>query len=78
MSDTTIIPPVEGPQEEAPQDETSPFIHLSFPKATTIVISVLIVLLAAVTGLAIAGTFLLGSAHGATGHAQALESAQFW
>ena len=71
MSDTTIIPPVEGPQEEAQQDETSPFIHLSFPKATTIVISVLIVLLAAVTGLAVAGTFLLGSAHGATGHAQA-------
>lgn len=75
MSDTTIIPPVEGPQEEASQDETSPFIHLSFPKATTIVISVLIVLLAAVTGLVVAGTFLLGSAHGATGHAQAQYSA---
>lgn len=75
MSDTTIIPPVEGPQEEAPQDETSPFIHLSFPKATTIVISVLIVLLAAVTGLAAAGLTMLGSAHGATGHAQAQFSA---
>lgn len=71
MSDPTIIPPVEGPQEETPQDETSPFIHLSFPKATTIVISVLIVLLAAAIGALGAGTFLLGSAHGATGHVQA-------
>ena len=75
MSDTTIIPPVEGPQEEAPQDETSPFIHLSFPKATTIVISVLIVLLAAAVGALGAGTFLLGHAHGATGQAKAQYSA---
>jgi hypothetical protein len=68
MSDTTIMPPVEPqPPEEQPPEE-APLVHLSFPKVTTIV---LVALLAAAIGAVVAGTFLLGSAHGATGHAQA-------
>ena len=68
MSDTTIMPPVEPqPPEEQPPEE-APLIHLAFPKVTTIV---LVVLLAAAIGVVVAGTFMLGHAHGATGYAQA-------
>ncbi len=64
MSDT-ITPPVELPQEEAP------LIRWSFPKPKSVVVIVLVALLAAAGGVAVAASILLGSAHGATGQAQA-------
>jgi hypothetical protein len=71
MSDTTtIMPPVEPPQD----DEASP-IRIHIPRPKTILIIVLVVLLAVAIGALGAGTYLLGHAHGATGHAQAQYSA---
>ena len=70
MSDTMITPPVEPlPEEEAP------LIHWSLPKPKSVVVIVLVALLAAVGGVAVAATIMLGSAHGATGYAQSQYSA---
>ena len=70
MSDTMITPPVEEP----PQDDAAPPINIRIPMKKTLVITVMAMLVLALAGVA-AGLTMLGSAHGATGHAQAQFSA---
>lgn len=71
MSDTMIAPPVEEP----PQDDAAPPINIRIPMKKTLVITVMAVLVLALAGVAAAGLTMLGSAHGATSHAQAQFSA---